>query len=289
MNNLPELSGRQNPDGGWPYGRGSSWTEPTVYALLALVSKGEVSSFAVSRALEWLKASQRPDGGWSPRRPVEESTWVTALVLLLPASMLTQFNTPAAVSWLLAKTGRESGWVHRLRSAMISGQVQGRVPDGWPWFPDTAAWVAPTSIAILALRKAFQRDPRHQIHDRVQDGQEFLMSRVCADGGWNHGSTKALGYDGPSYPETTGLALAALKGLQPGRLARGIERAEQHLETSRSLEAASWLQLGLLAQNRRPLEAPSLPVSPQRSYGTQEAALAVIAQQALRGRNVLED
>jgi hypothetical protein len=256
-----------------------------VLALLALAATGEVSSRAVGNALIWLRANQRPDGGWAPRRLVEESTWVTALVLLLPVHMLAQLDATGALNWLLSRTGRESGWVQRLRTFMTSGRVDQAAPEGWPWFPDTAAWVAPTSFAILALRRARKRDARNEIPDRIHHGQEFLMSRVCVDGGWNHGSTKALGYDAPSYPETTGLALLALEGLPPSRVARCLERAEQHLEVSRSREALSWLQLGLLAHRRRAMAAA---IYSQRSASTHEIALAAIVRQALSGGGVFE-
>lgn len=259
---LPELCALQNPDGGWPYRAGSSWTEPTVLALLALASAGEVSSQAAGNALNWLRANQRPDGGFAPRRLVEESTWVTALVSLLPVHMLAQLDATGAMNWLLSKTGRESSWVQRLRTVMISGRVDQAAPEGWPWFPDTAAWVAPTSFAILALRRARKRDARNEIRDRIQHGQDFLMSRVCVDGGWNHGSTKALGYDAPSYPETTGLALLALEGLPPSRVARCLERAEQHLEVSRSREAPVGFNSACWRTGGRPRRRPYTPSAP---------------------------
>ena len=282
---LKELCAVQNPDGGWPYHRSSSWTEPTVFALLALASEGELYSPPVANALKWLKANQKPDGGFAPKRLVEESTWVTALVLLLPNDMLAQLDGVRALNWLLSKTGRELDWVQRLRAAMMSGRIQQNGPEGWPWFPDTAAWVAPTAFAILALRKARKHDARTEIRERIQQGQEFLMSRVCQDGGWNHGSTKALGYESASYPETTGLALLALGDLPANRVLRCLDRAEQHLQFCRSAEAASWLRLGLLA-HRRPLGTAA--VAAKHPASVPELVLSSIVRQAIGGNGIFE-
>jgi len=274
------LDALQNPDGGWPYHRGSSWTEPTVFALLALACQANLSSQAADQAAGWLETMQRADGGFAPRMGVDESTWVTALVLLLPRRVLARLNADAALRWILSETGRESGWLQRMRVAMLNGQVNRGGFEGWPWFPETAAWVAPTSFAILALGEAGKRDPRREIDERTRSGQEFLMSRMCADGGWNHGSSKALGYDGPSYPETTGLALLALRDLKnEPRLKRSLERAAWHLETCQSSEAASWLQLGLLAHGRTITRSNS----PKRSAGVQQIALQMILEHALDG------
>jgi len=109
------------------------------------------------------------------------------------------------------------------------------------------------------------------------------MSSVCEDGGRNHGSTKALGYEAPSYPETTGLALLALDDLPPSRVARSVERAKQYLQATRSLEAASWLHLGLLAHRQA---FPPAPTYATRSRSTQEVALAAILRRALDGDDV---
>ncbi|MFF8828458.1 squalene--hopene cyclase [Streptomyces sp. NPDC015131] len=65
----------QNPDGGWGedlrsyreaewVGRGASTASQTAWALLALLAAGERESEAVRRGIEWLAATQRPDGSW---------------------------------------------------------------------------------------------------------------------------------------------------------------------------------------------------------------------------------
>ncbi|HVQ95444.1 MAG TPA: squalene--hopene cyclase [Mycobacteriales bacterium] len=64
----------QNPDGGWGedlrsyrdpgwIGRGTSTASQTAWALLALLAAGERSA-AVTRGVDWLVRTQRPDGSW---------------------------------------------------------------------------------------------------------------------------------------------------------------------------------------------------------------------------------
>jgi len=155
--------------------------------------------------------------------------------------------------------------------------------DGWPWYPGAAAWVAPTALTILALEKLDRagdtRDTR--VRERIEQGRAFLLARRCSDGGWNHGSTRALGYDSGSYPETTGVALLALHSSRRSELESGVSSAERQLARCHSSEAASWLQLGLLARGR-PAAAPV--IDPRG--GVLEIALGALAQAASEGRNL---
>ena len=116
---------------------------------------------------------------------------------------------------------------------------------------------------------------------RLQEGRAFLLARRCRDGGWNHGSTKALGYDSDSYPETTGTALLALNGVSAAEIEKDLQRAEAHLVTCKSNEAASWLTLGLLAHGKKPV-MPDVPVH----GGTMALAMAILANSAMEGRNI---
>src|SRR5690349_23207031 len=100
------LLSKQNRDGGWPYVRGASWTEPTVYAVLALLAAGEDQ--AAQRGLDWLRRRQLPDGGWPPQTGFDESNWVTALVALLPPERLGVKAHQRAIHWLMGTTGEES-------------------------------------------------------------------------------------------------------------------------------------------------------------------------------------
>ena len=243
----------QNPDGGWAYGRGCSWTEPTVFALLAQSVTG-VDRDSFAGGLKFLRSVAGPDGGYRPQLRVEESTWVTSAVALLPEEATGEELAGRAIGWLKGQTGRESSWSYRLRQRFAGNKDE--FPEGWPWFPGAAAWVIPTSLGILAFERALRRKDDSGVRERIDAGREFLLKHMCADGGWNHGSNQALGRDGESYPETTGVALLALHGLnKSGSPNTQIERAKAaartHLRACRTAEGIAWLSMALAVHGEK--------------------------------------
>ena len=247
---IEKLVSRQNRDGGWAYVRGASWTEPTVYAVLALLAAGETE--AVRRGAEWLRAQQLPDGGWPPQTGFDESTWVTALAALVPTELLGEAAHGRAIEWLMNTCGEESTRTYRLRQWLLGNSPVRREPEAWPWVPGTAAWVGPTSMAILALDKENARRHSPAIARRIAEGRTFLQQRACPGGGWNHGSVRVYGVDALPYPETTGMALLALRGVRSPQTEKGLAAAGKFLGESRSADALNWLRLGLMAHNRIP-------------------------------------
>lgn len=261
---------KQNRDGGWAYNKGCSWTEPTAFVLLAQTAT-QKDGRSFDAGLQFLFSLERPDGGWRPQPGVDESTWVTALVALLPEETIGAARLNRALQWLEGQTGRESSWTYRLRQRLAGNNEE--APEGWPWFPGAAAWVIPTSVGILAFKRALARRGGKAIRTRIDSGQEFLFHRMCADGGWNHGANRALGRDGDSYPETTGIALAALHGAPKcAQLERAKAAARRHLASCRTAEGIAWLRIGLKAHGEDP---PSHFEPTPRT--TQDAALLAIA------------
>jgi hypothetical protein len=280
---IENLIRRQNRDGGWPYVRGVSWTEPTVYAVLALQCAGE--NEPAQRGMRWILGMQRPDGGWPPQAGIDQSTWVTALAALLPKEQLGSSPHARAIEWLLGTAGKESSSVYRLREWLLgNGRPADQEFAGWPWIPGTAAWVGPTSLAILALEREGRQNPSPRITKRVSDGRRFLLSRMCQEGGWNHGSVHALGYESQPYPETTGMALAALRGVNSPQVARSLNAAKNFLAGCQSGDAMNWLRLGLLAHGALPADyCPPAEIT----YRTlQDTSLEVLASETQKGRSL---
>jgi len=276
------LLSKQNRDGGWPYVTGASWTEPTVYAVLALLAAGE--SAAAERGLRWLRSHQLSDGGWPPQAGFDESNLVTAPVALVPPEYLGATAHDRAIRWLLGTTGEESTGIYRLRRWLLGTLPSRREPAGWPWVHGTAAWVVPTSLAMLALDREHQRRPTQAIRDRLTDGRRFLMERMCISGGWNHGAIKVYGVDAEPYPETTGVALAAIRGMRGPATDRAITAAQRFLADCRSADALNWLRLGLLAHGRLPAGFSPPPLACRTLI---ETSMNMLVAETQRGSDLL--
>jgi squalene cyclase len=252
----------QNPDGGWAYQQGTSWTEPSALALLALAAQGNIGA-AYERGRSWLLQTQRADGGWAPTPNIDTSTCVTSAVVLALAH--TDVHAPGlarGVQWVLAQENGETPALERLVLRLL-GASPPKAPGGSPWFPGTAAWIAPTAMSAVALARvacasSASSSEYQQLKSAIRRAQRYLLSRTCRDGGWNHGGSSFRSEEAESYPEMTGIALLALQDVAPGELQGPLARAEAFLSHSQPAEALSWLQLALMRHGR------SVPVPRKR-------------------------
>jgi len=244
----------QNPDGGWGYFPGkSSWLEPTIYSALALFGDP-----AGDRAWALLSSWQREDGSWRPAAEVQISHSNSSLCVTM-AFLRGEFGEPfrRGVGWLLDSEGTESFWLRRV--VLGVGSRLGMVEDqrdlslkGWPWKPDTASWVEPTSHALVALKKAARKLPSNELRHRVRLGEAMLLDVRCRDGGWNYGNRTARGEELRSYPETTALALMGLQGRS--EIGSALDLGARMLGETNSPLARAWLTIALRV-NRAPLNA----------------------------------
>jgi len=231
-------------DGGWPYIRGSSWVEPTAYAGPGDAGSGRDGASQARPAVGFL-ALERPDGGWPPQGSSTRAQWVTALVALLPPEELGARAHARAIAWLLETTGRESTLTYRLREWLLGNAgLSEQEPPAWPWTPDTSCWVGPTSLAVLALDKEYRRrppvgDPRtNRFRPRGS-----CLSRMCREGGWNHGSVRPLGSIVPLIRKPLSMALAGgpvRVSARPRRRRSLAGSQRRFLGECRSADALNW-------------------------------------------------
>jgi hypothetical protein len=235
----------QNPDGGWGYFPGkSSWLEPTFYSALAL--HGDP---AADRAWALLSSWQREDGSWRPAADVQISHSSSALCITM-ASLRGEFGEPfrKGVGWLLDSVGMESASFRRfivgVRSVLgFADDRRDLSLEGWPWKPDTASWVEPTTHALVALKKAALKIPSEALRKRVNLGEALLLDVRCSDGGWNYGNRTARGEELRSYPETTALALVGLQGRS--EIGPALDLGVRMLGETNSPLARAWLTIAL--------------------------------------------
>jgi hypothetical protein len=232
---------------GWGYREhGDVFVEPTVLASLALLAT-DVDRQAPSLAREaadWLAGIQRPDGALGPSAELKAPGWGTAYAVLLWAALGThRAQRKKAVQWLLGL----SGTTLPIEKRGVAGHDTSI--RGWPWVENTHAWLEPTALAVLALRREGLSN-----HQRASEGVRLISNRAITNSGWNYGNVATFGTPLHPQPAPTGLALLALAGLDvKGNLVdAGCRYLLENVPRVRSPRSLSWGLLGLTAWRRRP-------------------------------------
>ena len=157
---LPYLLGAQNADGGWGFQATSqSRTEPTVWALLALLESGPNGEHreVCARGFRFLGMAQMQDGSWPCSPGQHEGSWVTSLACwaLLAGNELSG-HFAQGLRWLCDEIPAEARLWRRLLRRFTPKQrltAQNDSYYGWSWTPGTASWVEPTSYAAILILK----------------------------------------------------------------------------------------------------------------------------------------
>lgn len=126
----------------------------------------------------------------------------------------TQEIAAAASEVLIRARPLESSPIVRLKFRLSDSHVEFDPKKyGWSWVPNTVSWVAPTSMALIALQRAKRMAlvSGSELDMRMKLGTEMLVDRACPQGGWNAGNSVVYGAPLRPHIETTALALAALR------------------------------------------------------------------------------
>ena len=250
----------QNADGGWGFfarsQQSQSWLEPTAYAILALTGLPEAKT-ATSKAVDLVCSWQNPEGAFQPSATVKKTSWVTSLGTTVATTYGRTEAASRGAKYLLAVHGVEAdSWLTKTVKIVLPPVYLDRDPfiPGWPWQEHCSSWIEPTSHAIIALQKtALQTSSSQKARERIDMGQQMILSLRCKDGGWNYGSRSAFNVDLPSYPETTALALFGLKGRSAAELAGPLDTLKKLAAQPQAPLARAWINVSLALHGLTPV------------------------------------
>lgn len=212
----------QEKDGLWPYESGKdSALEPSSWAAVALCDNEQ----SVEKFVKRLAALQNSDGGWSNEPARLESDWSTSAALfalryLESKSLLENKISSVPANKISAIFSKAEDWILDNRTEYYSTAAKfalllwkGPEHDyerGWPWTQNTFDWVEPTSYVLMAFRNS-KRMKVASTSKAMRLGEDYLLSLVCRDGGWNFGDRNPYGAQNPPDVQSTALALLALR------------------------------------------------------------------------------
>jgi squalene-hopene/tetraprenyl-beta-curcumene cyclase len=215
----------------------------TAFVALSLINAGYGETEVVKKGIDFLKNTQREDGGWPI--DVDLSTWVTSLSVKAFRSNLNGFiNTDL----------QDKITDHfKLIQTKSVHPFNGSGPGGWGWtnFPGSVPDGDDTPGTILAMLKM---EPAKCVKTEIYDGCRWLFRLQNSDGGFptfSKGWGK-LPFD-QSCSDLTGHSLLAfssvmetygdaLSGRQKKRLVKAFEKALHYLKKHQRRDG-SWLPL----------------------------------------------
>ncbi len=254
------LLARRNEDGGFgPYRGRPSTTESTAWAGVALAADSDTEG--AEATIDWLLDRQLASGAWPHSLEAPEPSWMTSAAILALSDVPRAGDAVAHGSrWLLHQRARTFPLLTRIFYRFWPDRVQVRLdPEirAWPWTDGAFSWCEPTSMAMLALGSVDPRLVPGTVQFRIREGEGLLLDRVCTGGGWNYGNSWVLGEDLWPYPDTTALALLALRRRREDpRVAESLDALQTMLEDH---ESSLSLALGILC-----LEAFGIDVASYR-------------------------
>jgi len=167
------------------------------------------------------------------------------------------------IAWLVGSVGAEATWTNFILTSigLVKMDRDFRL-KAWPWKPGNSGWVEPTAHALVALKMASSKlssslFSKADLQGRVSSGEAELLNVRSRDGGWNYGDSSVLGWQLPSYPETTALALLGLQGRS--NMENAFELAQKQMGETPSPLARAWLTL---VQRLYGMPAPDLTAPP---------------------------
>ncbi len=269
-----------DPQGGFAGKEGGGYrADATAWAAVALAAVGQGPDL-LKAARARLAAAQLADGRVSLSPQHHETFWPTSLAIFAWHQAADYREAQArARRFLLATTG------HHWRRPPDNPYEHDPSLQGWPWIAATHSWVEPTALAILALRITGYGE-----HERVKEGARLLLDRQLPSGGWNYGNTRIFGRELFPFPESTGLALNALKGLAPQeQIQKSLNYLKSRLQEVRTPLALGWGLMGLASWGEKPAGAHawiSECLERQKRYGPYDTAslsLLIVASRAPQG------
>jgi squalene-hopene/tetraprenyl-beta-curcumene cyclase len=198
------LMGMQSSDGGWgafdadncrrvirdlPFCDFGEVIDPpsadvTAHAVEMLAALGRADGHSARRGVDWLLASQEPEGSWFGRWGVNHVYGTGAVVPALIAAGVSRDDDVIrrAVAWLERQQNEEGGWGEDARSY-----------DDPAWIGRGASTPSQTAWALLALHAAGEQS------SAVRRGVGWLVETQLADGTWDEPQFTGTGFPSDFY------------------------------------------------------------------------------------------